>query len=188
MDGLGDLGGLVTPVAIATLVLGGAVGLLFQLGHERVSAERRARNESSAYDSIDLTGTWFGIWQTSVDGEDKYYEDTIHLDQRKNVVFLHNVELDTQLQAGYLWKGELRLYDNMHLVGWYMGTQVISKGSFYFVLHRQGDLLEGAWVGCGYDSDLMGGCAVFARTADRAAQAMERLKTDYKSSSVRRRR
>ena len=42
--------------------------------------------------------------------------------------------------GGYLWSGELRLWDNEILMGWYtsVDSSVRSKGTLYFVLHPQG--------------------------------------------------
>jgi hypothetical protein len=42
--------------------------------------------------------------------------------------------------GGYLWRGELRLWDNEILMGWYAANDgsVRSKGTMYFVMHPHG--------------------------------------------------
>jgi hypothetical protein len=56
-------------------------------------------------------------------------------------------------QGGYLWSGELRLWDNEVLMGWYAANDgsVRSKGTMYFVMHPQGLSMTGRWVGLSYD-------------------------------------
>jgi hypothetical protein len=55
--------------------------------------------------------------------------------------------------GGYLWRGELRLWDNELLMGWYAANDgaVRSKGTMYFVIHAHGINLLGRWVGMSYD-------------------------------------
>jgi hypothetical protein len=82
--------------------------------------------------------------------------------------------------GGYLWRGELRLWDNEALIGWYRATDgaIRSKGSMYFALHPQGQHLLGRWVGQSYDGDLRTGFAVWARTEDRLHEQVERLRQE----------
>lgn len=62
--------------------------------------------------------------------------------------------------------GELRLWDNEILMGWYAADDgsVRSKGSLYFVLHPQGQRMTGRWVGLSWDGDTVTGHAAVART------------------------
>jgi hypothetical protein len=43
-------------------------------------------------------------------------------------------------EGGYHWSGELRLWDNEILMGWYAANDgsIRPKGTMYFVLHRTG--------------------------------------------------
>jgi periplasmic divalent cation tolerance protein len=56
-----------------------------------------------------------------------------------------------------IWRGwipgELRLWDNEILIGWYAANDgsVRSKGTMYFVMHPHGISATGHWVGLSYD-------------------------------------
>jgi hypothetical protein len=56
-------------------------------------------------------------------------------------------------EGGDLWRGELRLWDNEILMGWYAASDgsVRSKGTMYFVMHPHGISAAGRWVGLSYD-------------------------------------
>ena len=71
-------------------------------------------------------------------------------------------------RGGYLWRGELRLWDGQVLMGWYAAADgnVLSKGTMFFVLHAHGEYAEGRWVGLSYDGPIVTGYAALARTAD----------------------
>jgi hypothetical protein len=81
-------------------------------------------------------------------------------------------------EGGYLWRGELRLWDNEILTGWYIATEgaVRSKGSVYFVLHPHGIYMSGRWVGLSYDGPIVSGWGTLARTEDEALAVMAHLK------------
>ena len=51
--------------------------------------------------------------------------------------------------GGYLWRGQLRLWDNEILMGWYAAAEeaVRSKGTLYLVLHQHGQRMEAAGWG-----------------------------------------
>lgn len=176
--------------AVGTLLIGALLSVVLQWVFDRSSVTKRARAEASRYDSFDFAGKWTAIWQTQVDGVDRYYHDPVEIEQHQNVLTVKNESVAEDMAGGYLWKGELRLYDNHYLLGWYLANQpnVLSKGTFFFVVNRQGDLIEGGWTGCSNDSDLMSGCAVMARTVERADKAITRLRRDYRSSRVRKAR
>jgi periplasmic divalent cation tolerance protein len=56
-------------------------------------------------------------------------------------------------EDSYRWRGELRLWDNEALMGWYRSTDgaVRSKGTMYLALHPHGTHAWGRWVGMNYD-------------------------------------
>ena len=60
-------------------------------------------------------------------------------------------------EGGYHWSGELRLWDNEVLMGWYAANDgsIRSKGTMYFVLHPHGLNMSGRWVGLGYDGRII---------------------------------
>ncbi len=76
------------------------------------------------------------------------------------------------------WTGELRLWDNEALIGWYRANEgaIRSKGSMYFALHQQGQHAIGRWVGLSYDSELETGFAVLARTEELLEEHVNRLR------------
>ena len=80
--------------------------------------------------------------------------------------------------GGYLWRGELRLWDNEILMGWYAATDgaVRSKGTMYFVLHPHGLPLLGRWVGLSYDGKIVTGWAAIATAEDELPDLVESLK------------
>lgn len=83
-------------------------------------------------------------------------------------------------RGGYVWTGELRIWDNHALMGWYNAEEpnVRSRGTFFFQLHPQGNFLEGRWTGMSYDGPIMTGWASLAEARDDAASIIERLKTE----------
>jgi hypothetical protein len=80
--------------------------------------------------------------------------------------------------GGYLWRGELRLWDNELLMGWYAASDgaVRSKGTMYFALHPHGGQAQGRWVGMSYDGKVITGWATMGRNGDEPARLIEELK------------
>jgi hypothetical protein len=75
-------------------------------------------------------------------------------------------------------RGELRLWDNELLLGWYAASDgaVRSKGTMYFALHPHGDKATGRWVGMSYDGAIITGWAAMARDEDQPAYLIETVK------------
>jgi hypothetical protein len=80
-------------------------------------------------------------------------------------------------EGGYHWSGELRLWDNELLMGWYASTDgsIRSKGTMYFVLHPHGLNMAGRWVGLGFDDRIMTGWASMGQTREQSEDAMTSL-------------
>jgi hypothetical protein len=80
-------------------------------------------------------------------------------------------------EGGYHWSGELRLWDNEVLMGWYAASDgsIRSKGTMYFVLHPHGLYMSGRWTGLGYDGRIMTGWASMAQTEEESEATMHRL-------------
>ena len=80
-------------------------------------------------------------------------------------------------EGSYTWEGELRLWDNEALIGWYRSTDaaVRSKGALYLALHPHGTRAWGRWVGMSYDGEVICGYGAMARTDDEARQAVQNL-------------
>jgi hypothetical protein len=81
-------------------------------------------------------------------------------------------------EGGYLWRGELRIWDNEVLMGWYVATEgaVRSKGTMYFALHQHGQRMTGRWVGLSYDGPLITGWGAIARTEEEVLDLMNQLR------------
>jgi hypothetical protein len=78
-------------------------------------------------------------------------------------------------EGGYLWRGELRLWDNEILTGWYVADEaaVRAKGTLYFVLQPDGTHMRGRWVGLGADGAIQTGVGALARTEREARRLVE---------------
>lgn len=153
------------PVLSAAVALAKALGIsLAQLAGE------------ITYD-LDLAGAWWCAWQTWKN--DVARIDTHDLDVRQRGDLL---QLDAQRalaveEGSYRWRGELRLWDNEALIGWYRSTDaaVRSKGALYLALHPHGTRAWGRWVGMSYDGILVTGWGALARTAEEAHQIVQDL-------------
>lgn len=153
----------VLPVAVRLAsALGVTVNELAGLAPERVS----------------LDGTWWTAWQTFAEGEEIIATQPVGLSQHGTTIQIEALERSTENErGGYLWRGELRLWDGQVLTGYYAANDgnVTSKGTMFFILHAQGDHAEGRWVGLSYDGPIITGHATLARTREDAQAAMTRL-------------
>ncbi|MEV0090490.1 helix-turn-helix transcriptional regulator [Streptomyces sp. NPDC050738] len=134
---------------------------------------------------IDLSGTWWMSWQTSRDGEEAIAVQEVNFAQQEELIHLDTVARGLSAEkGGYHWRGELRLWDQEVLMGWYVANDgpVRSKGTLYFVLHPHGGTMSGRWVGLGYDSKIMTGWGTAARTKDEALELNARLREDQGTS------
>jgi transcriptional regulator with XRE-family HTH domain len=128
---------------------------------------------------LNLNGEWWVAWETSKDGVARVdvhnmfatqQGDRIHLDASRAA----NVTLEG---GAYAWRGEMRVWDNEALIGWYRATDgaVRSKGSIYFHLHQHGQTAYGRWVGMSYDGEVISGWGAMARDAEAVRRIVERL-------------
>jgi len=127
---------------------------------------------------VNLTGHWWASWQTSRSGTEKIATQEVEIKQEGST--LHVTTLTRGLsveEGGYHWSGELRLWDNEILMGWYASNDgsIRSKGTMYFVLHPHGLNMSGRWVGLGYDDQIMTGFASMAHSREESEEAMTRL-------------
>jgi transcriptional regulator with XRE-family HTH domain len=127
---------------------------------------------------INLTGHWWASWQTSRSGTEKIATQEVEIKQEGST--LHITTLTRGLRAeegGYHWSGELRLWDNEILMGWYASNDgsIRSKGTMYFVVHPHGLTMAGRWVGLGYDDQIMTGFASMAHSREESEQTMTQL-------------
>ncbi|GGL99970.1 helix-turn-helix transcriptional regulator [Micromonospora yangpuensis] len=131
---------------------------------------------------IDLTGEWWACWQTWNKGMEILNPHRIRMRQKGDILDVLAVTRGTQKfdEGGYLWRGELRLWDNEVLMGWYVADEaaVRSKGTLYFALHQHGQQMTGRWVGLSYDGPILTGWGAIAKTEDEVLSIVNRLKSE----------
>ena len=158
---------------VGGLIASGVVGVAIQQAVDRYSATKRARAESPGFKRIDLAGRWFNVNESIVKGKRVVNGSWVTVRQVRNRLFLQNETRSPENpDGGYLWRGELKIWDNQLLLGWYVAREpnVLSKGTFYYVLHATGTEMAGRWVGRSYDEGLITGNCCLARTEARARE------------------
>jgi hypothetical protein len=142
----------VLPVAVRlAAALGISVGELAGLPSER----------------IQLDGTWWSAWQTFNEGAEIVATQPVGLRQHGSTIHIEALERSAENErGGYLWRGEMRLWDGQVLTRYYAAADgnVRSKGTMFFVLHPQGEYADGRWVGLSYDGPIITGHAALARS------------------------
>jgi len=116
---------------------------------------------------LNLTGDWWASWQTFYNGEEVITAQEVQFRQEADLVRVETITRGIDVEdGGYHWSGELRVWDNQILMGWYAardgGTR--SKGTMYFVLHNHGQWMTGRWVGASYDGDLVTGLGAMGKS------------------------
>lgn len=127
---------------------------------------------------VTVTGEWWASWQTTRDGAEKIATQPVHMRQEGDLVHIAATQRGLSAEeGGYLWTGELRLWDNQVLTGWYAAADgaVRSKGTMFLVMHPHGVHLTGRWVGLGYDDQIMTGWAAMGKNQVESEQAMNNL-------------
>jgi transcriptional regulator with XRE-family HTH domain len=127
---------------------------------------------------IKLGGVWWASWQTSRSGTEKIASQQVEIKQEGDRMQVATITRGLPVEeGGYHWNGELQLWDNEILMGWYAANEgsIRSKGSMYFVLHPHGLNMSGRWVGLGYDGRIMTGWAAMGQTQEEAEDAMQKL-------------
>ena len=129
-----------------------------------------------SYD-LDLSGEWWATWQTWKDGEPRLDTHPLEVHQRGELLQLDADRARPLDEGSYRWRGELRLWDNEALMGWYRSTDaaVRSKGTLYLALHPHGTHAWGRWVGMSYDGLVICGWGAIARTRDEAEKVVRDL-------------
>ncbi|MBB4968076.1 helix-turn-helix transcriptional regulator [Saccharothrix violaceirubra] len=129
---------------------------------------------------LNLAGDWWAVWQTWNDGQEVINPHQAHMTQRGDQLEIVATTRGTQEfeKGGYLWRGEMRLWDNEALMGWYVAAEggVRSKGTMYFALHQHGQRMTGRWVGLSYDGPIVTGWAAMARSESEATALINELR------------
>jgi transcriptional regulator with XRE-family HTH domain len=127
---------------------------------------------------VKLSGHWWASWQTSRSGEERIASQQVEIRQEADLLQVATISRGLSVEeGGYHWSGELRLWDNELLLGWYAATEgaIRSKGTLYFVLHPHGLNMSGRWVGLGYDGRIMTGWASMGQTREESEETMTKL-------------
>ena len=125
-----------------------------------------------------LDGTLWAARQTINEGQQVIATQPVGLSQHGATVQIEALERSSENErGGYLWRGELRLWDGQVLMGYYAAADgnVRSKGTMFFILHAQGEHAHGRWVGLSYDGPVISGYAALARGQEEAQAVMTRL-------------
>jgi transcriptional regulator with XRE-family HTH domain len=128
---------------------------------------------------VNLSGDWWASWQTFKDTEEVITAQEVQLRQQGDLINLQTTSRGIEVEdGGYHWRGELRVWDNEVLMGWYAADDgsVRSKGTMYFVLHPHGQRLEGRWVGLSHDGKIVTGFGGMARTEEEARDTIAKLR------------
>jgi hypothetical protein len=131
-------------------------------------------NDRSQTTSKDLAGEWWAAWQTTRNGEDRVAIQPVQLSQHSDRIYWRAARRGlTADDGGYLWAGELQLWDRHILMGHYVADgEIRSKGTVYFVLHPHGHQATGRWVGLAWDGDTETGLGALARTEHQVEAVM----------------
>lgn len=160
-----------------TLVIGAFAGLFITIIYELIKKKFRVRREVRDNDGVDISGTWYAAWQTSVNKEQLLNTEELLMKQTGKIVYVENKEKSPENPtAGYLWNSTMHFYQGRYLMGWYFPKKtenITSKGIMYMVYSSQKKLFIGQWSGAGYDGDLETGFLVFSKSRD---DSMEQLK------------
>ena len=126
---------------------------------------------------LDLSGTWWCAWQTWKDGVPRIDVHTLEVHQQGDLLQLDADRAIPVAEGSYRWRGELRLWDNEALIGWYRSTDaaVRSKGALYLALHPHGTYAWGRWVGMSYDGAVITGWGAMARSEEEAHKVVQDL-------------
>lgn len=128
--------------------------------------------------TLDLGGEWTAAWQTWGDTGERV--DVHPLDMTQDGLFLRldGARARAVSEGSYEWVGELRIFDNESLIGWYVASEgaVRSKGSLYFALHPQGLAMAGSWVGQSAAGLVIRGWGVITRRAELAGPLVDALR------------
>lgn len=128
---------------------------------------------------VTLSGDWWASWQTFKDGDEVITAQEVRLNQQGELIDVRTTTRGISVEdGGYHWQGELRLWDNEILMGWYAANDgsVRSKGTMYFVLHPHGVSMTGRWVGLSYDGKIMTGWGAMGKSEADARDLIAQLK------------
>lgn len=105
---------------------------------------------------IDISGSWNAVWLTTVNDKENRNREIIHVSRRWNGSwqFMNECVSEDNPEGGYLWISRLDLFDNRHLLGYYVArdSAVIAKGTLCLELQPNGRQIIGTWEGLNFDT------------------------------------
>jgi transcriptional regulator with XRE-family HTH domain len=121
---------------------------------------------------LDLSGTWWAAWQTWKDEIERVDVHPLAVRQDGDYLEVEGERARPVAEGSYSWTGEMRLWDNETLMGWYIATEgaVRSKGSLYFALHPHGETMVGSWTGLSHAGLIVRGWGAIARDRTQTEQ------------------
>jgi transcriptional regulator with XRE-family HTH domain len=131
---------------------------------------------------VKLSGEWWASWQTFRAGIEKIATQKVEILQEGEMIRVSTLTHGlSDEEGGYHWSGELRLWDNEILMGWYASTEgaIRDKGTMYFVLHPHGASMAGRWVGLSNDGKVITGWGSMAKEHDAAEAVIARMKQEH---------
>ena len=117
-------------------------------------------------------------------GEAKIGSQQVEIKQEGDLLQVATITRGLSVEeGGYHWSGELHLWDNEILMGWYAANDgsVRSKGTLYFVLHPHGVTMSGRWVGLSYDGTTVTGWGGMGRSEEDARAIIGDLKKEERT-------
>lgn len=147
---------------------------------DQARAEQRARRNVAGNTDEPLSGKWWACWQTWNKGREILNLHQIQMRQQGDSIDVIATTRGSQEfdEGSYLWRGELRLWDNEILMGWYVADEaaVRSKGTLFLVIHQHGRHMTGRWVGLSYDGPIVTGWGAIGKTEDEVSALVADLK------------
>ncbi|WP_330229199.1 helix-turn-helix domain-containing protein [Nocardia sp. NBC_00508] len=126
---------------------------------------------------LDLSGVWWAGWQTWKDDVERVDVHELTMQQNGAFITLDGARARPVSEGSYEWRGEMKLWDNEILMGWYIATDgaVRSKGSLYAALHPHGHAMIGSWTGLSYAGLIVRGWSAIARDRDQVEHLLGEL-------------
>lgn len=128
--------------------------------------------------TVSLGGDWWAAWQSYFHGQEHIDYHQVRVRQnRSHLRFWAITRARPVEEGGYLWTGEMRLWGNETLMGWYVADDgsVRSKGTVYFAVHPHGQSMKGRWVGLSHDGDNVTGFGAMARSRETTEMVMNEM-------------
>lgn len=166
-------------------ILGAVFGLILNGIYAAIAKKIRIHHEVKDNDNINISGTWYAAWQTSVHGKQLLNTEELIVKQTGKTVYVENTEKSPENpDGGYLWNSTMHFYQGRYLMGWYFpkkGENLTSKGIMYMVFSSQKKLFIGQWSGTGYDGDLETGFLVFSKDRNYSLEILSATIEKYPS-------